>query len=103
MLLRLVGEQASATLGVQWSGRRLGCRSGVLAVVGARIGMRAVSGVAVRRAVVAAVGSKARGCVLLRGARVEAGEECDTALGQALGRGVALEGGASDGWVGGSE
>lgn len=39
VLLRLAGEQASATLGVQWSGRRLGCRSGVLAVVGARIGM----------------------------------------------------------------
>jgi hypothetical protein len=52
----------------------------------------------------AAVGSKARGRgrgrVLLRGTRVEAGEECDTALGRALGRSVALEVGASGGWVG---
>jgi hypothetical protein len=38
------------------SGRRLDCRSEVLAAVGAKIGMGAVSGVAVRRAVGAAAG-----------------------------------------------
>jgi hypothetical protein len=50
----------------------------------------------------AAVGSKARGRgrerVLLRGTRVEAGEECDTARSRALGRSVALETGGWSEW-----